>query len=68
LDYFHFQQFHLLLREVREQGLIVDEHRDFQEEIEQQRQAKGKGQQFVSSSDPKKTKWPGEGTHWHRKD
>lgn len=64
----YIQQFHLLLREVREQGLIVDEHRDFQEEIEQQRQAKGKGNQFVSSSDPKRTKWPGEGTHWQRKD
>ena len=34
------QQTHVLLREMRELGLYVDEHRDFNEEMERLREGK----------------------------
>jgi hypothetical protein len=53
-------------------GLYVDEHRDFREEIDQARQARGKGSQLKKFEDLKLAKqgklkkWRGEGTTWER--
>lgn len=52
-------------------GLIVDEHRDFRESMEQKRLAKGKGKKlkkFEDTPSGKKGYKPirGEGVTWHR--
>ena len=53
-------------------GLIVDEHRDFRESMEQQRLAKGKGNKLKKFEETKTGKMSygrkprGEGETWHR--
>ena len=60
----------MLLREIREMGLYVDEQRDFQEEMEFMRHAKGKGKPFKKLEETpmgKQGRKPrGEGVTWHR--
>lgn len=52
-------------------GLIVDEHRDFRESMEQKRLAKGKGKKLKKFEDTPSGKkgykgQRGEGVTWHR--
>jgi len=60
----------VLLREIREMGLMVDEHRDFNEEMDLNRQQKGKGNKFYTLEQTpigkQGRKKRGEGVTWHR--
>merc|ERR1711953_264381 len=55
-----------MLREIREMGLYIDEHRDFKEEMVRMRE--GRGSKAKPPSKHSSKKWKNEGTTWNKND
>ena len=55
-----------MLKEIREMGLYIDEHRDFKEEMVRMRE--GRGSKAKAPSKQSSKKWKNEGITWNKDD
>ena len=55
-----------MLKEIREMGLYIDEHRDFKEEMVRMRE--GRGSKAKPPSQQSSKKWKNEGITWNKDD
>merc|ERR1711887_418552 len=60
------QQNFEMLKEIREMGLYIDEHRDFKEEMIRMREGRGTKAKPPTHKNKRDIKWKGEGVTWSK--